>query len=93
MAERRIRSSPSSSKPTTAPAIAKSPWRRANSSTAKPQRPVQISRADQAIAEFTQGSLALLVDQKLDHSKGLQVRETRCLRSQMPESRGAQRPQ
>ena len=42
IAQRRIRSPPSSSTPIAAPAIAKSPWRRANSSTAKPLRPPQI---------------------------------------------------
>ena len=39
MPQRETRSSPSSSTATAAPAMAKSPWRRANSSMAKPMRP------------------------------------------------------
>ncbi len=43
-AQRRTRSRPSSSRATVAPAMAKSPWRRASSSMAKPRRPIQTGR-------------------------------------------------
>ena len=74
MAHRRIRSSPSSSMPTVAPAIAKSPWRRANSSTAKPVRPIQIG--NRTPTRSSSGSM-LVLQRPSKKSRAAMVRRTR----------------